>query len=259
MYPNQVVRNGPCYFTCCFCCQCSYDALCVIRAAYALDFILFGLWVIQAISYVGSAFIGGYGYIYLAISIVLLGMAVYAAVNLCTLTSSIQNGTLRAKNQKYMKIRMYFTIFLIVSGIIIFLVWFFLVRDYVKSIKNYDGSRTYTDDEAFAVSLNAALSVLIPFIVDVIILYGYKQSFEDAVRVICGEAPANYPGQFAPPPVYYQGTAPQPIGGNGPNPYAQGREMGYVPPPPLAQGPGQSPQTYNPPNFIDPNRDSAKA
>lgn len=183
-YSQYQPRN--CHFTCCYCCSCTYDAHCVHRTAFALDIILFGLWTLNGLGSIGRY--GIYSLIYILLVVFFFIQVVLAIIHLCKYQQYIANGILRQKVTTYLKIRMYMCIYMIVVGIIVGLIYLFVLRAYIKNNRVIDPNTGYyyDDSAATAYGISAFLGVLIPLIVDVGILYGYKKSFDDSTNALAG-------------------------------------------------------------------------
>lgn len=267
--------NPPCQFTCCFCCKYGYDASCVYSAAYGFDAILFGLWTIQALGTFSNSNAGLYVLINLAFALVLLVITVFAIIHLCNKNKYMAQGILKQKNEFYLKLRLGFCIFLGIMALVLFIVYLVVVQAALKDQKDAFGGRAYTDSAATAGALSVAFGVAIPLIIDIIVLFGYRQSFLDSVERLSnvnpqgprigGGLPAAYPLQqpayMSQPqqnfqPFHGQGVAigagsnpngayQPPNAGYQSNPAYQPPNQAYQPPPPLPP----APTPYRDPTF----------
>lgn len=174
----------------------------------------------------------------------------------------MRTGVLTQKVAYYLKMRMYMCIYMIVVGILVGLVYLFVLRKYVidNRTRNPRTDRIYTEEEATAFGVSAFIGVLLPLLINVAVLYGYKQSFDDSTTMLGGSSALGQtgavnggviyrPGPFgggalgpAPPPMHtYQGAPPMTIGGTDPSQQA----FGVARPNPSAPGPAP-PVPYNP-------------
>ena len=212
-YPPQqqpgyqyAVTNRQCSFTCCYCCACSYDSHCVHRAAFALDIVLFSIWTLNGIINIGNY--GAIGALYIVLVVVFFVQVVLAIMHLCKYQEYIRTGILKQKVAYYLKVRMWMCIYMIVVGIIVGLVYLFVLKALVinNRVINPRTNAPYTDDEATGFGVGAFLGVLIPLLIDVAALYGYKKSFDDSTALLG----VNEGGALGSPtplgqPVVYQG------------------------------------------------------
>ena len=170
-------------FTCCFCGKFNYEAGCVLRTAFIFDAILFGGWIFHALGNLGNSNLRGLTWLYIAFAFLYLGVTIYAIMTACSLRTYASQGILMPKIQKYTRLRSLFVIILLVTGILVSLVWYFTVRSYLSE----EGSN-YTSQEANSIAANISLSVVIPFVIDVVILLGYRESFFDSTTAITRQA-----------------------------------------------------------------------
>lgn len=237
--------NKQCKFTCCYCCSCTYDAQCVHKAAFIFDIILFGLWTINGLANIGTY--GALSALYILLVVVFVVQVVLAIIHLCKYQGYIQSSILRQKVTYYLKVRMWMCVYMIIVGLLVGIVYLFVLRDYL--IKNRTiNPRTnapFTDDEATSFGISALVSVIVPLLINVAVLYGYKRSFDDSTNILAAseaggalggvtavggpsgqmhgggyQGGALGPAMPMNPSYNYQGAPPMPIGGNAPNPYS---------------------------------------
>lgn len=271
MYPNylaqsQYAERAGCQFTCCFCCSCGYDALCVYRSAFMIDIILFSLWIINFLADLGNGTLGLLVLLYLLIAVVVLAQCILASYTLCKYQTFKQTGVLRSKTELYLKIRMWFCVYLIGASIVIGLVFLFVVRSVAKDLIDSRTGQRYSDGAATSLGIAAFFRVLIPAAIEVAILYGYKKSFDDSLNILAPRQGGSQGPQGAGVPIggasfpmnNYRGSPPVVIGGNTTNPYQPSpipyQPMAFVPaqePLPTAQLPGRDDRAPLPPEFTN--------
>lgn len=248
--------NAKSKFTYLFCCHCNYSALCVHRFSFGLDIFLFGLWVIVGLGNIGNY--GSYSWLYTLLVAVFLIQVVLGIRHLYKFNTFVKQGILKQKTTMYLRVRLFMTIYIVVVGILIGLVYLFVLKQYLidKGYYNRNTGKRITEEEGQIVAVYACVTTIVPLIFNVIVLYSYKKSFDDSIEALVGQPGAVNPdgsqlplqtfdkqqpapiqqnnyqyGNPIPPqgPVYH-GGAPTMIGGPHAVPYYQQGQIAPLPP-----------------------------
>ena len=142
------------------------NATCVWYVANILDLLFFGGWAIWGFSSLG----GGanlYSIIFVIMTVLLWIVFILCIINLLTHCGVIKT-SLSSRVELYVKIRIWAVIWIVVTGIVIFII-----------------ALVY-----FGVfGLLIGLPVLIVFLIDAVILQGYHKCFMDSCAAIAGGSP----------------------------------------------------------------------
>ena len=176
--------ESPGQFTCCYGCKYGYEAGCVLRLALIMDGIFFGLWLFHGISLLGAVYLGAIVYLYLICCLGFAGYGGYCIFLAIKIREMAAQGILAEKIQQLLKIRQIVIMVFVATGVIIAIIFYIVIKSYYKDLPGMDSVASST-------ATSVSLSIVLPFIVDAIILYGYKQSFTDATQIITGKSITN--------------------------------------------------------------------
>ena len=238
MYGQQRNANQPCNYTCCFCCNYNYDAVCVYKTALTMDIILC---ILASLSHVLSIFaIVNLNLLFLLILLFIvaeMALAIYAIYNLCLFNKFRSASVLKEKSDIYMRVRKWFIIYIVVMAIVIGVVYAVAAKndviehwneDYDQRDLDRDGASNLTGIVTFWVTV-------IPVIVKILIFLGYRPSFNNAILRLCpggvgqGASPIGV-GMGGLPnvaayPMVYAGPQPVLIHGQSTNPFMPNQEL----------------------------------
>ena len=214
-------------FTCCYCLQCAYEPHCVHKTAFVFDALIFGSLCLQFLSYFGEFSI--VGIVFFLISLVFMGMVFLSIRHLCTYNTMLANGTFLAAFQKYMKIRKWAIIGVIVLGLIFGILIYIILNSKYKKGDQVDSNGVRIDpSRASSIAFYYCLNIIMNYLITASILLGYERSFHDStaaflgpsvvVMNIGGAGPGTFAGrqrdyQGERGAFHYQGGPPVAIGG----------------------------------------------
>jgi Na+/H+ antiporter NhaC len=87
---------------------------------------------------------------------------------------------LKEKVDFYLKVRLWFFIYMTVVAIIIGIVFCVFVRDWVMKNGSSKEGEKITESQATIIALIVLLGFLIPVIIVILIIYGYRKSFDES-------------------------------------------------------------------------------
>ena len=124
--------DSDCSFTCCYCCTTNFDASCVGKTAFALDAVFLALWSVSYfVGLGGRDGIERLTWINLALAVPCVAMLAVALYFLISLGALRPKQVLKEKVDFYLKVRLWFCIYMTVVAIIIDIVFCVFVRDWV--------------------------------------------------------------------------------------------------------------------------------
>lgn len=240
MYGQQRNANQPCNYTCCFCCSYNYDAVCVYKTAMTMDIILC---ILASLSDASNSYnttdLRLFALLNILFIVAQIALAIYAIYNLCNFDKFRSASVLKVKSDIYMRVRMWFIIYIGVMAIVLGAVYTIVAKNYAIEHWNevkYDGQEdSDRDDVSNMIGAVTFLVTVIPVIVEILVFLGYRPSFNDAVLRLCpggvgkGARPTGVGmGGFPNVPAYpmvYAGSQPVMIDGQSTNPFMPNQEL----------------------------------
>ena len=242
MYGQQRNANQPCNYTCCFCCNYNYDAVCVYKTALTMDIILCILALMNDVDSIFSLsgltnIIRLYALLSLLFIVAEMALAIYAIYNRCNFDKFRSASVLKEKSDIYMRVRKWFIIYIGVMAIVLGVVYAVVAKNNViEHWDEYYYQRDLDRDRASnMVGIVTFWVRVIPVIVEILVFLGYRPSFNNAVLRLCpggvgqGASPigvgmGGFPNVAAYPMVY-AGSQPVLIHGQSTNPFMPNQEL----------------------------------
>ena len=79
---------------------------------------------------------------------------------------------------------MWFCIYIVIVSLIIGIIFFVLARRWVIEHGLYRNGDQTNEGEATIMTSMVLLSIVIPVIIEIVIIYGYMKSFDDSIKML---------------------------------------------------------------------------